>query len=246
MSTSVQDATARVVAQATAHRARLDANPTNAGRPPVVVYDLDGTLMDNGPRTWQILVDFAENEGNADLRRRLDKAPRTRLPYLLKETLEQLEVTDEALIERATVFWMERFFTDDHQSHDIPIAGALAVVRAAYDAGATIVYLSGRDVPKMLVGVCQSLRTHGFPVGLARTVTVLKPSFHDEDLAFKKSAMAFIDTLGDVAATYDNEPANCNAFQARWPNAVHIYVDTQHAPNPPPLHADIKVVEDLT
>ena len=75
---------------------------------------------------------------------------------------------------------------------------------------------------------------------------MLKPDFHDPDLAFKKSAMTFIDTLGVVVATYDNEPANCNAFQERWPAALHVFVDTQHAPNPPPLHGDVVVVDDLT
>jgi hypothetical protein len=218
----------------------------SSGRPPVAVFDLDGTLFDNGPRTWQILVDFAEHHGLPDLRRTLDRAPRTRLPYLLKETLAALGVTDGTIIEAAQAFWLQRFFTDNHQSHDIPIAGALGLVRNLYEAGTTIVYLSGRDVPKMLVGVCESLRSHGFPVGLAGTAVVLKPDFHDPDLAFKKSAMTFIDTLGVVVATYDNEPANCNAFQERWPAALHVFVDTQHAPNPPPLHGDVVVVDDLT
>ena len=224
-------------------RTHLD---TKAERPPVAVFDLDGTLFDNGPRTWQILVDFAEHAGLPDLRRTLDKAPRTRLPYLLKETLASLGVQDGTIIEAAQAFWLDRFFTDHHQSHDIPIAGALSLVRTLYDAGTTIVYLSGRDVPKMLVGVCESLRSHGFPVGLAGTAVVLKPDFHDPDLEFKKSAMKFIDTLGVVVATYDNEPANCNAFRDRWPQALHVFVDTQHAPNPPPLHADVVTVDDLT
>jgi hypothetical protein len=168
------------------------------------------------------------------------------LPYLLKETLESLGITDGNIVTRAQQFWMDRFFTDDQQSHDIPISGALALVRALYEKGAIIVYLSGRDVPNMLVGVCLSLRAHGFPVGLSRTVTVLKPSFHDDDLTFKKSALAFIDGLGEVVATYDNEPANCNAFCERWPHALHVYVDSQHAPNPPPLHGDVAIVDDLT
>jgi hypothetical protein len=53
-------------------------------------------------------------------------------------------------------------------------------------------------------------------------------------------------SLGEVVATYDNEPANCNAFCDRWPQALHVFVDTQHAPNPPPLHASVVVVDDLT
>ncbi|HEY1101001.1 MAG TPA: haloacid dehalogenase-like hydrolase [Myxococcota bacterium] len=235
----VSDAVARAVAQAA-------KNVDGRGRAPVAVFDLDGTLFDNGPRTWQILVDFAEHEGNAELRRALDAARRTGLPYLLQETLATLNVVDAAVTERAHKFWLDRFFTDAHQAHDLPIAGALALVRALYEQGTTIVYLSGRDVPNMLIGVCESLRTHGFPVGLARTAVVLKPSFHDEDLAFKKSALSFIDSMGEVVASYDNEPANCNAFAERWPNALHVFVATQHAPNPPPLHSDVITVDDLT
>ena len=235
----VSDAVARAVAQS-------KKNSNGNARAPVAVFDLDGTLFDNGPRTWEILVDFAENEGNADLRRSLDAARRTRLPYLLQETLTALSIADAAVVERAHTFWAARFFTDAHQAHDLPIAGALALVRALYDAGATIVYLSGRDVPNMLIGVCESLRTHGFPVGLARTSIVLKPSFHDDDLTFKKSALSFIDSMGEVVACYDNEPANCNAFAERWPDALHVFVATQHAPNPPPLHKDVVTVDDLT
>lgn len=215
-------------------------------RAPVLVFDLDGTLFDNGPRTWRILVDFAERHGHDELRRALDAGPRERLPYMLTETLARLSVTDAAVVESAAEYWKSRFFTDHEQQHDIPILGALALAKGCYDAGATLVYLSGRDVPNMLIGVCQSLRAHGFPVGLARTAVVLKPDFHDDDLHFKRSAFDFIDSLGTVVGTFDNEPANSNAFQQRWPDAVHVFVKTQHAPNPPPLHPTIVAVDDLT
>lgn len=226
--------------------ARVKSQQARKTRPAVVVFDLDGTLFDNGPRTWRILVDFAERHGHAALRKALDDLPRERLPYLLTETLSRLSVTDAALVESASSYWKTRFFSDDDQNHDVPIAGALALAKACYDDGATLVYLSGRDVPNMLIGVCQSLRAHGFPVGLARTAVVLKPDFHDDDLSFKKSAFAFIDTMGEVVATFDNEPANSNAFIERWPAAAHVFVKTQHAPNPPPLHSAIISVDDLT
>ncbi|MDP2344278.1 MAG: haloacid dehalogenase-like hydrolase [Deltaproteobacteria bacterium] len=227
--------------------ARVSAQKSEkALRPPVLVFDLDGTLFDNGPRTWRILVDFAERHGHDDLRRALDNSPRERLPYVLGETLARLSVTDAAVVESAAQYWKSRFFTDHEQQHDIPIEGALALAKGCYDAGATLVYLSGRDVPNMLIGVCQSLRAHGFPVGLARTSVVLKPHFNDDDLHFKKSAFDFIDTMGTVVGTFDNEPANSNAFQERWPDALHVFVKTQHAPNPPPLHPSIVAVDDLT
>ena len=236
----VTDLVARVQAQ------RAAPHPEQPAKLPVLVFDLDGTLFDNGPRTWRILVDFAERHGHAELRRALDNSPRERLPYLLTETLARLSVSDAAVVESAAQYWRSRFFTDHDQQHDIPIDGALALAKGCYDAGATLVYLLGRDVPNMLIGVCQSLRAHGFPVGLARTAVVLKPHFDDDDLLFKKSAFDFIDSLGDVVGTFDNEPANSNAFQERWPTALHVFVKTQHAPNPPPLHPSIVAVDDLT
>lgn len=216
------------------------------GSAAVVVFDLDGTLFDNGPRTWRILHEFAERHGHDELKRALGKEPMLRLPYLLSETLGRLSVSDAAIVENASAYWKSRFFTDETQTHDVPIAGALALAKAVYEAGATVVYLSGRDVPNMLIGVCQSLRAHGFPVGLARTAVVLKPDFHDDDLHFKKSAFSFIDSMGTVVATFDNEPANSNAFHERWPTAAHVFVKTQMAPNPPPLHPAVISVDDLT
>lgn len=216
-----------------------------AGKTPVVVFDLDGTLFDNGPRTWQILVDFAEDEGDAALRRMLDKMPRTGLPYLLKDTLALLAVNDAALVERALKFWRDRFFTDEYQRYDEPVSGAVHFARRCFDAGATLVYLSGRDAPNMLVGVAQALRQHGFPVGVAHTAIVLKHDFDTPDLEFKRDALAFIDTLGAVVASFDNEPGNCNLFVERWPNAVVALVETHHAPGAPALVPACARIEDF-
>jgi hypothetical protein len=222
------------------------ARAVSPQRPPVVVFDLDGTLFDNGPRTWQILVDFAESEGNADLRRALDALPRRNLPYLLGDVLKRCGMEDHGLLQRAVDFWRTRFFTDDFQRYDEPLAGAVSYARDLFAAGCTLVYLSGRDAPNMLLGVAGSLRQHGFPVGIPRTSIVLKHDFHDEDLAFKRDAIAFIDTMGVVVGSFDNEPANCNLFVERWPEASVFFVETSHAPNPPPLHSTVVRVPDFT
>lgn len=212
----------------------------------MIVFDLDGTLFDNGPRTWQILVDFAEAEGHEPLRRALDGMPRRNLPYLLRETLFRLGFHDSALVERAGAFWRQRFFTDDFQRFDEPIPGAVRYAKELFAAGATLVYLSGRDAPNMLVGCAAALRQHGFPVGIPRTAIVLKHAFEDSDLEFKRDALEFMEHLGTVAGTFDNEPANCNLFAARWPDAVHFFIETAHAPDPPPLHPAVGRLADFT
>ncbi len=216
------------------------------GRTPVVVFDLDGTLFDNGPRTWQILVDFAEHQGDSALRRTLDEMPRTGLPYLLRDTLGRTGSHDDAFMARCTAFWRDRFFTDEYQRYDEPVPGAVAFARACFDVGATLVYLSGRDAPGMLVGVTASLRQHGFPVGLAHTCIVLKHDFDTPDLDFKKDALKFIDSLGTVVASFDNEPANCNLFIARWPEATVGLVETHHAPDPPALAGGVVALPDFS
>lgn len=216
------------------------------GRTPVVVFDLDHTLFDNGPRTWQILTEYADETRNDDLRRRLDGLDRTGLPYLLSETLERVGVHDEAVHKEALDFWLKRFFTDDYQRYDIPLRGAVEFANESFEAGATLVYLSGRDAPGMLVGCAASLRQHNFPVGVAHTTIVLKPDFETSDLDFKTDAVEWIHGLGTVVASFDNEPGNCNLFRRRWPDALTAFVKTQHAPNPPALDDGVVTIEDFS
>ena len=46
------------------------------GKTPVVVFDLDHTLLDNGPRTVELLLEFARERGDALLESRLLGGPR--------------------------------------------------------------------------------------------------------------------------------------------------------------------------
>lgn len=212
----------------------------------MVVFDLDHTLFDNGPRTWQILVEFADAHGHADLRERLERLGRTGLPYLLSETLALVDCHDPLLHEQAFAFWRDRFFTDDYQRYDLPLRGAVSFAHRTFEEGALVVYLSGRDAPGMLVGCTASLRQHGFPVGVSRTTIVLKPDFDTPDLSFKAAATETIGELGDVVASFDNEPGNCNLFRRCWPQALTVFVKTQHAPEPPALDEGIPSIEDFS
>jgi phosphoglycolate phosphatase-like HAD superfamily hydrolase len=215
------------------------------GRAPVVLFDLDGTLFDNGPRSWQILYEFALSRGHHTLSQKLNGMPKQLLPYSLREILAQVDATDPDLLQEAAVFWKKRFFVDDYIRFDEPVRGAIQFVHRVYNEGATVVYFSGRDAPNMLVGTAQSLRTHGFPVGVPRAVITLKETFEVEDLVFKRQAVAFLNTLGEVVGTFDNEPANCNMFLEHWPHAVTAALATTHAPSPQALVPQVMVIEDF-
>jgi hypothetical protein len=214
---------------------------------PVVVFDLDGTLMDNRPRTAIILQELAD-ELRAEAHsaaERLAAARAEELAYLLSESLKRLGVEHPELVGRAEAFWKARFFTDEYLKHDIAVPGAVAFARACYDVGATIVYFTGRDLPLMGLGSFQSLRDLGFPIGVVGTELVCKPeaSIHDE--AFKRSEGPKLRRIGQVVAAFDNEPGNCNAFLEMHPDADVVFVDTQHLPGAPRLEDRVHIVGDF-
>lgn len=214
-------------------------------RQPVVLFDLDGTLFDNGPRTWQILYEFALQKRRDSLSKKLPDLPKMGLPYMLKDILALVGENDAQQLQEAAAFWKDRFFRDDYVRYDEPLRGAHQFATALWDAGATVVYFSGRDSPNMLIGTAFSLRTHCFPVAVPRAVITLKEAFEVEDIIFKREAMAFMDSLGTVVASFDNEPANCNMFHGRWPDAETVALATSHSPNPQPLHPSVKVIADF-
>ncbi len=216
--------------------------------PPVLVLDLDGTLMDNRPRTAAILRDLGEfwSDRHPAEAASLRTAAPERLAYLLSDSLRRLDVRDGPLVAEATEYWRSRFFTDDDLRHDTALAGAVGFVRACHAAGATVVYLTGRDLPMMGVGTFASLRSLGFPLGVAGVEIILKPDAQMADEAFKRMVAPTLARVGEVVASFDNEPANCNLFLEAYAHADIVFVDTQHVPGAPPLRPGVTVVADFS
>ncbi len=225
--------------------ARCKATP---GEPsPVVVFDLDGTLMDNRPRTLAILHELArelEAEAHASASV-LAKAQGEELAYLLGDSLSRLGIEHPELVARAESFWRDRFFSDHYLKHDVALAGSVEFARACYEAGAVLVYFTGRDLPLMGIGSFQSLRDLGFPIGIVGTELVCKPDARIPDEQFKRDEGPKLRRVGKVVAAFDNEPGNCNAFLEIAPGADVVFVDTQHLPGAPPLDPRVHVIADF-
>ena len=214
---------------------------------PVVVFDLDGTLMDNRPRTLAILRELAEElraeqHGSAD---RLAKAEADQLAYLLGDSMRQIGIEHPELVTRAEGYWKSRFFTDDYLKHDVAVEGSVELAKACYEAGAVLVYFTGRDLPLMGIGSFQSIRDLGFPIGVVGTELVCKPDAAIPDETFKRAEGPKIARVGRVVAAFDNEPGNCNAFLEMNPEADIVFVDTQHLPGAPPLDPRVSIIGDL-
>ena len=213
------------------------------GQNPQVIFDLDGTLFDNGPRTWNLVAECLETEGLNVEREKLNQASQYRLPYLVTDLLSSVGIDNSDVVEKVNKYWFDRFFTDEWQARDEALEGAREFVDAVYASGATVVYLTGRDVPGMLAGCAASLRACGFPVGLTRTILLMKPDFETPDLDYKREATKFLHVTGTTVAAFDNEPGNCNLFAETWPEGRSVFVKTTWAPNPPPLRDDVLTVD---
>ena len=215
--------------------------------PPVLVLDLDGTLMDNRPRSIAILRDLGElwRGKHPEASAALLAASVEKLAYLLTDSLRRLKIVDPTLVAEATEYWRSRFFSDDDLRHDLALTGGVSFVRTCHARGATVVYLTGRDLPMMGLGTFASLRTLGYPLGVAGVEIILKPDFNMADEAFKRMVCPTLARVGEVVASFDNEPANCNLFKEAFPEADIVFVDTQHVPGAPPLRDDIPVIVDF-
>ncbi|MDA8243971.1 MAG: hypothetical protein M0025_07620 [Elusimicrobia bacterium] len=217
-------------------------------RSTIAIFDLDGTLFDNRTRTMFILREISEKFDSkcpalsAAFTRFQDLAV---IDYSLDVTLRRLRVKGPAEVRLIEQEWARRFFSDEYQKYDMPLPGAKAYVDKVHRAGATVIYLTGRDVGRMLVGTTEVLRLYGFPVGVAGTMTIVKKESAQDDELFKKEVSGYIDRLGEVVAVFENEPANSNILQARFPGAASFFVETQHRPGAPRLRPGIRRIPDF-
>ncbi|MCA9606516.1 MAG: haloacid dehalogenase-like hydrolase [Myxococcales bacterium] len=219
----------------------------SADVPPVVTFDLDATLFDNRPRTLEILHELREEISDEDpeianllLALELDK-----VHYLLTDTLKACNIYRADVVKNITQYWHERFFRDEYIACDVPLEGAPEFVRECYAKGAVIAYVTGRDIPGMLVGTVAKLRDEGFPIAVAGTELILKPDEHMHDEAFKRGALPTLSRVGEVAAFFDNEPANCNLAKSIFPGATVVQLETQKVPGAPSLADGVEVIADF-
>ena len=211
----------QVLTEARSHKSRL-----------LAIFDLDSTLFDLAPRILRIIEEFAALEST-----RMsypDQCARLRAMEVLKEDwgiaegLVRLGMQAEDSQEfwhAIHSHWARNFFSSDFLHYDAPLAGAVDYVNELSLAGAEIIYLTGRDVPRMLAGTERSLRDSGFPAGRL----MLKPTADLDDAEFK------VDVIRDLIPAYEriwlfeNEPVNTNLVARECPTVQIVFVDTTHS-----------------
>lgn len=197
----------------------------------LAVLDLDGCLFDNRPRQLAIIHEYA---GRHDL------------PQLCAVGLSHFDDWDQARTLRnagldadfvASIrddlrrFWWKRFFSGEYVRLDHAMPGAVRLVRQLHGAGVGIVYLTGRD-RTMHDGTLATLDRYGFPIGLPDTTLMTKPTDQMQDEDWKAVALPRIVAMGTPAVCMDNEPTNINLFAEAIPDALCVFVSTDHSPRP--------------
>ena len=217
-----------------------------AGARPLVVLDLDSTIIQTAHRHERILREFAAAFGPTwpALTAAVADLSASEFGWTVSGPLRRrgLDGPPE-LLSTLRRYWGERFFDGDYLSVDTAYPGAVDYVNRLLSAGALIAYVTGRPAPTMATQTLDSLMKLGFPACIPQVSLTLKPRVNMNDLAYKQGVCAQLAQTGDVIATFENEPGNANAFRAAFPDAIHVLMDTVHSPGAPAPHPALKVVK---
>lgn len=213
---------------------------------PVMIFDLDDTLIDCRHRKHLVIQEFIKQShikrdfANECLQ--LERIDWQTWQYRVLDTLHQLNIKNQIFTEKLQHYWLAHYFSYRYLLLDQPFQEALNFVRHCYQAGATIVYLSGRDEPGMGAGTRESLMHLGFPLLGPRLHCILKLDPEAPDLDFKVAALEVIARFGNVIAALENELINLNAMAERFPQAAMYWRKTLYMPNPPNPHERIQIL----
>ena len=211
----------------------ISNQPTGAN---LVVFDLDSTLFDLAIRVTAILDQYARASENK-ARFSLECEALTRIEirkgdWGLTEPLERLGISSAShpeFVSDVQAAWAKGFFSNHFLQHDLPLPGAVQFVRDVMSAGADVIYLTGRDIPRMQAGTRQSLLETGFPLNDQSAKMVLKPVAEMDDAAFKVDEIVAYQLKYKHIWLFENEPVNINAVSMRCPNVKMVFVDTCHS-----------------
>ena len=120
--------------------------------------------------------------------------------------------------------------------HLIAIAAVIYVPLGAVSAGLAVI-----GWPGVLAGNILNLAAI-FPVQGA--LRYFRPASSSTSIATYKGRLCRdeLPRFGVVVATLDNEPANCNAFSAAAPRALHVFLDTRYPDDSPALLTGIETI----
>lgn len=195
----------------------------------IIVFDLDSTLLNNGPRQSAILAEYGKEVKIVELQ---NSKPEHWQSWDVGEAMANSGLDAARLEEHQEPFkdyWRERFFTSEYCKLDEMIDGAADFVQAVRDADGKVYYVTGRH-EEMRAGTVECLQRLGFPVPDERDVClIMKPTMQENDDAYKLRTYGELAAHGLVVAAFDNEPTHINGYHEAFPSAYSVHLATDHS-----------------
>jgi endonuclease YncB( thermonuclease family) len=203
-----------------------------AGPGKVFIFDLDSTLLDTRPRQVAILRAWAAREGKVELSGLCVEHFQS---WDFRETLKRAGVKIgeiPALEKQIRKAWREGFWSPQNLVHDLPLAGASALVRRLHAKGAIVTYVGRRSTQEE--GTRAALKRFGFPLDerallLCDVVEKVEGGRKARAKAARAARAAVLTKaagLGTVVACLENEGPKIDELRTRFPEAMGVHVRT--------------------
>tara|TARA_B100001248_G_C27399566_1_gene468967 strand:+ start:6406 stop:7125 length:720 start_codon:yes stop_codon:yes gene_type:complete len=213
----------------------------------VFIFDLDSTIYDLTRRQAKIIKEFASNykhEGDfLPIAERILQADFQRFPFFAENALKEKRIPIHPVFKKYFYpFWYERFFSNEYLYHDELEPGVVNFVKKLVQMNVQVVYLTGRDMPRMGEGtkdkLCQDgLLQHGEQL-------VLKPNKDMVDREFKLDVVLSMHEPGKKVYFLDNEASNNNYIYTHLPDIMNIFYDSVHSESEQP-HEDLYILSSF-
>ncbi len=219
----------------------------SSGDRPILIIDLDGTLVDYTLRTYKIFQKALQELDLPDtIKKQVDDIKREDYDYFPKTNFVRANIGDDKTINDLTGFWEGKYFINEYLKYDKQIPGAYEFISNILQLGIEIVYLTGRDDQNMGDGTRMWLKENGFLVdGDNRCRLLMKMDLEIENYESKARNGETIGTLGQPVLIIDNEPIELQTMSERFPDANIVLVDMPNSGKPAKLPEDIFKIKDF-
>lgn len=204
------------------------------GQKPLVVIDIDSTLVHVHTRNQMILRTFFEIEDHKtrfpSLAQKVSKLEFLPNEWGLSDTLKKggLEALPDSLMVKVNDYWVENFFSNLFLGHDVLVDGAVEFVKELHARRVDVLYLTGRDEARMGEGTRTTFANWGFPLNEhAKLSLKLDTDVTDEN--YKQSVLSEYVQQFQPIWFFENEPLNLQMAADHFPQIQLVQLDTTHS-----------------
>ena len=216
-----------------------------SGKSPIMIFDLDGTLVEPHYRIYNIFVELAGELNLPDDAKSVifDSNP-DQYSYHPEETLENLGISEE-LISKIMSSWLGYFLSNRFLQYDRPMKGGYYFVRNILSLGVKVVYLTGRDVPNMGEGTRQWLEKFNFLDRSGRTELIMKRDLSITNAESKHVACKEMNSSGEAVLVIDNEPKELEFMLNVFPESIGVLMDSPNSGIPAQLPPETFIIRQF-